>query len=253
MLYADRSNHLWKAEVERVMNKPLPSLDRPPSLHVSVQQAIRSYIIDNNLQPGDPLPPETQLGKQLGVSRNSVREAVRSLESLGILETRRGSGLFVSNFSFEPLLDNLHYGLLQDLHELRDIFEVRQVLETNLIARVVDSISDEQISALADVVKRMQQRAERGEVFPEVDREFHQRLFENLGNKTLLRLLDIFWLTFHNAAKHVDIWDNDPAWTYQAHAAILDAVRARDASLARTRLDEHYNGLAGRLTRVQGE
>jgi len=99
--------------------KEIKPLARPPLLHVSVQESLKSYIDDNALAPGAPLPPENDLAQQLGVSRNSVREAIKALESLGILETRRGIGVFVKAFSFEPLLANLAYGLGGALREVR--------------------------------------------------------------------------------------------------------------------------------------
>src|SRR5258706_15386912 len=79
-------------------------------LYQAAQEAIKNYIIENDLQPGDPLPPEIELTRIFKVSRTSVREAVKSLESLGMIEARSGSGLFVKSFSFEALLDHFAYG-----------------------------------------------------------------------------------------------------------------------------------------------
>src|SRR5690606_27853305 len=81
--------------------KSLTPLNRPPLLHVTVQESLKQYIEDNRLKAGDPLPPETFLAQQLGVGRNSMREAIKALESLGIVETRRGVGVFVKEFSFK--------------------------------------------------------------------------------------------------------------------------------------------------------
>src|SRR5215471_3539788 len=78
----------------------LKALKRTPLLH-QIQEEIKGYVIRNNLRPGDPLPSEGDLARQLGIGRNSVREAVKSLEVLGILEARAGSGLFVKSFSFD--------------------------------------------------------------------------------------------------------------------------------------------------------
>ena len=80
--------------------KPIPALKRSPPLHVSVQESLRSYIAENRLEAGAALPPEGELAQQLGVSRNSVREGIKALESVGVLEVRRGSGVFVMAFSF---------------------------------------------------------------------------------------------------------------------------------------------------------
>jgi DNA-binding FadR family transcriptional regulator len=229
----------------------LKPLSRQPLLHQSVQDAIRAYILDNRLRAGDALPPEGDLARRLGVSRNSVREAVKAMESLGILETRRGSGLYVQAFSFEPLLENLPYGLLFDVRELAELLEIRRALETGLIGATMDSMPPEAVQALDDVVRAMEQRALKGESFPEEDRRFHQILFEPLGNQMLLKLLDVFWLTFREASRHTDIDNPDPLSTYRDHAAIAVAVAAGHVPEAREALAAHYAGLTRRLERVQ--
>lgn len=233
------------------LTKPIEPLKRPPLLYQSVQDAIRAYIIENDLQPGDPLPAETELSRKLGVSRNSVREAAKSLESLGVIETRRGSGLFVRSFSFDPILDNLEYGLLSDLQDLADITLIRRIIETGMIEMAMAKMSAENLAALREIVERMRLHAEQGETFLDDDREFHQTLFHHLKNKVLLKVLDIFWLTFHKAAKHADLWDNDPMWTYQAHAAILDALDTGDPERTRQALVAHYDGLERRLNKAR--
>ena len=77
---------------------PMMPLKHRPPLYEVLQQKIKNYIIQNSLKPGDRLPSETELAQQLGVSRNSVREAVKALEMLDIVETRSGAGLFVGDF-----------------------------------------------------------------------------------------------------------------------------------------------------------
>ena len=112
---------------------PISPLKKAPSLHVSVQESLRAYIVENRLEAGAPLPPEGELAQQLGVSRNSVREGVKALESLGVLEMRRGVGVFVKAFSFEPLLANLTYGLGDALTQIADVIAVRRGLEVGMI------------------------------------------------------------------------------------------------------------------------
>jgi DNA-binding FadR family transcriptional regulator len=192
-----------------------------------------------------------QLTKWLGVSRSSVREAVKALESLGILETRRGSGLFVQDFSFEPLLENLPYGLLFDLSQLADLLAVRRVLETGMTEAALAVISPEQLSQLHRLTQQMLLKAEQGQTFPDEDREFHATLFANLQNQVLLKLLDTFWLTFHKAAKLTDLQDRDPMRTYRDHVAILEAVAAGEVAQVRLALDQHYLSLEERLKQAQ--
>lgn len=231
--------------------KQMKPVYRPPLLYVSVQDAIREYILDNNLHPGDMLPPENELARQLDVSRNSVREAVRSLESLGIIETRRGSGLFVRDFSFEPLLNTLPYGLLKDLRELSDLLQVRRVLETGMIETAMAAMPAEQKARLEAVVEQMRVRAEANQTFADEDRVFHALLFEYVNNTILTRMLDVFWMAYNKASRQIPLQDGDPIATYRAHAEIVAAIQAGDAEGARKALDEHYAGLEGRLARLK--
>jgi DNA-binding FadR family transcriptional regulator len=236
-----------------MMERAFKPLARPAPLHHSVQEAIRAFILEHNLRAGDALPPETDLARQLGVSRNSVREAVKALESLGVLEARRGSGLYVREFSFNPLLENLSYGLLFDLRDLAELLEVRRVLETGLIGAAMAAMPASTLDALQVTIARMGALAGQDESFAEEDRQFHQILFEPLGNRTLLKLLDIFWVTYQEASRHTDMRNPDPVGTARDHAAIYDAVRAGDVDEARAALDQHYAGLTSRLARIQAQ
>lgn len=232
---------------------PLPKVITPvgraPLLHVSVQESLRAYIEDNRLKAGDPLPPEAFLAQQLGVGRNSVREAIKALESLGILETRRGIGVFVKEFSFQPLLDNLAYGLQDSLRDVEELRDIRRVLEAGLIARTVELISDEDIAELRRLTDAMRMRAERGENFATEDRQFHLLMFRCQNNRALSSLIDIFWTAFNKASAVADLGDRSPVATWRDHHAIVEAIAARDADLARQRLEDHYRGFTEVLAR----
>lgn len=234
-----------------VSAKPIVPLKRPPLIYREVQDAIRQYIIDNQLQAGDALPAEGDLARQLGVSRNSVREAVRSLESLGVIETKRGDGLYVSDFSFDPILDNLEYGLLSNLTQLSDLLQVRRVLETGMIETAMQQMTPDIKAEIAATVDAMGEHARANEPFVNEDRAFHRLLFEPIGNTVLVRLLDIFWKGFNKASQYAEISDTDPLMTHRAHQAIVDAIMADDAARARVALDDHYTGLERRLERAR--
>lgn len=223
--------------------KALTRVEKPQSLHVSVQESLKAYIDANALKGGDPLPPESFLAQQLGISRNSVREAIKALESVGILETRRGIGVFVRPFSFEPLLDHLAYGLRGALREIDELREIRRVLEVALIEKTVETIDEEGIAKLRAVTARMKERAERNESFAEEDQLFHQLLFECQGNLMLTKLIDVFWLAFYKASDFVNLANPDPLATWRDHHEIVEAVAARDVESARRRLDHHYHGI----------
>lgn len=221
-------------------------LESAPPLHKTVQQEIRNYIIKQGLRPGDPLKPESELARIFGVSRNSVREAVKALESTGVLETRRGSGVYVREFSFAPLLDHLPYGLMQGRRAVSELLALRKALEAALIADAMRVVSDSSIAAMREILAEMYALAEQGQPFPEQDRRFHRLLFADLGNEMLLSLFDLFWLAFHHAAP--PLLGRTPMKAYQAHARILDAVLTGDPEQARDAVHEHYIGIECRLS-----
>ncbi len=233
-----------------LISKPIQPIHRQPSLHQSVQAAVKQYIIENNLQPGDTLPSENALSGQLGVSRNLVREAIRGLETLGIVEIRRGSGLFVGEFSFEMLIENLQFGIQLDLRELTELYTVRRILETGMIGEAIAAQIPEQVKQLEAMLQAMHDRAKKGEAFPEEDRQFHKCLFDRVHNHTLIKILDSFWLTLSKANEVVDIQDRDPLWTYNLHVPIVKAFTRRDVNATRQALDDHHIGLETRLKRL---
>lgn len=225
----------------------LSPLDRPPSLHHSVQSALRRFIADNQLKAGDPLPPEGALAQQLGIGRNSVREGVKALESLGVLEVRRGVGAFVKAFTLDPLLENLPYVFGHGLREVEEVLQIRQALEVSLIADVIDAISDAEIAELRRITDAMHAKARRGQSFADEDRAFHQALLGPLRNAMLLALIETFWRVFHRVAGANQLETRDPMQTWRDHLAIADAVAARDAATAKQRLARHYEGITSRL------
>lgn len=231
--------------------KSIAPVRRPPQLHAVVLEELRGYIQRNKLQPGDPLPPEGEVAQQLGVGRNSVREAIKALESLGILEVRRGVGVFVKKFSFQPLLDNLGYGLGVSLRDVEELSDIRRVLETGLIHRTIEMITDEDLVALRAVTEEMRQCAERGESFAEQDQRFHRLLFECQNNRMLIGLIDVFWRTFYAASNFSNLRNTDPMATWRDHHEIVEAIAAKDVEHARLRLDAHYTGIMGVIERNQ--
>ncbi|MBI1257028.1 MAG: FCD domain-containing protein [Chloroflexi bacterium] len=224
---------------------------RPPSLHQSIKEAIKSFILDNDLQPGDALPSESELSKQLNVSRNLVREAVRGLEALGIVEIRRGSGLYVSNFSLEQLMLNIDYGLKFELRELSELYVVRRTLETGMVGDAIATKTKDVETDLKATLDAMRLKAEKGQRFPEEDRRFHQSLFASLNNQTLLKILDGYWLILNNADQLIEFLNKNPFWTYELHVPIVDAFVKGDVEATQNALNQHYANLENQLNEAR--
>lgn len=231
---------------------PLKALKRKQMLYQTVQEAVKAYIIEHDLKAGDPLPPETELAQQLNVSRNSVREAVKALEALGILEARHGTGLFVRDFNFDPILDNLAYRILFDLKPLMDVLEIRLHLEYSMVDKVIQKATPEQIQRLRAVLNQMRAAAEQGYYSAEADRAFHRHLYDNVNNHVLWQILDVFWTVLRQAEDHAALpRPTDVVEAYQVHVPILAALEAGDAKAMRAAIVHHYQGVEARVRRHQ--
>jgi DNA-binding FadR family transcriptional regulator len=203
-------------------------------LSETAQAAIKRYILDHRLQAGDLLPTEGRLAQVLGMSRTAVREAVKALEALGLLDARPGVGLIVRPFSFDPILDHLAYSLLVDRTSLLDLVFVRRQLEAGAIEAVAERASPAQLRVLRSLVDRMGERAARGEAFTEEDRFFHRALYTGLDNPLLLKLLDVFWQVYRRLRHQAPpIGDADLVRTWESHREIVEALERRDPAAAR--------------------
>ena len=205
---------------------------------------IREMITSGELAPGDRLPPEKDLSERLGLSRNSLREAVKALEVIRILDVRRGDGTYVTSLEPGLLLEALSF--VVDLHTDRsvlEIFAVRRILESAATALATRAISDEELDSLTAVLASVDPEGSIEDLV-EHDLAFHQAIADTSGNEYLSRLLESMsggtvrarvWrgITQHGASER----------TIAEHGAILAAMRAHDAELASALALAHVAGI----------
>lgn len=233
---------------------PLRGTERPGPRRQEVATRIKEYILRNRLKPGDLLPTETELCEAVGASRSSVREAVKILSALDIVEVRHGHGTFVGRMSLNALVESLAFrGLLsgeEDHHVLGQVVDVRQTLEQGLAATVIDALDQEQRTDLSALADEMEQLATRGEDFLDADRAFHLKLMEPLGNDLLLQLTEAFWQVQALVAPTLRTEQEDRVITAQRHRAIVDAVVAGDAGALRSAIADHYAPIRASIARA---
>ena len=215
--------------------------------------AIKNYILRTGLQVGDALPTESQLCSDLGVSRSSVREAVRTLVALDIVEVRHGHGMFVGKVSMRPMVESLLFrGLLNpgdDHRGLRDIVEVRITLDKALAEPVTQTWKNRQDTEIDQIVAQMDVHAQKGELFTEQDRRFHIRLLEPLDNHLFLHLTEAFWAVHTLTVPLLGApRPEDMLSAARAHRTMLQAARAGDTQAYREAITDHYAPLLAALT-----
>ncbi|QFR02533.1 FadR family transcriptional regulator [Streptomyces phaeolivaceus] len=220
-----------------------------------IQHEVMQLILDRKLQAGAPLPTETELMEDLGVSRNSVREALKALQALDIVDIRHGYGTYVGEASLTPLVDGLTFRTLArpdgDTAALAEILQIREVLEDGLVRRVAATLADEELDGLAAVVDRMEAAQKAGEPVAELDRDFHELLYASLGNDLIPQLLGAFWTVFLRVAGARG-WTDDPTpeLTIRRHRDIVAALRAHDVVGAQRAMSDHFRGIETRAAQA---
>ncbi|MEM7030732.1 MAG: FadR/GntR family transcriptional regulator [Chloroflexota bacterium] len=209
------------------------------ALTEAIRAYVKQYILDHNLNAGDPLPPEIQLAESLGVGRSSVREAIKALQSLGIVEVQHGNGLFVRAPNVDPILETLSHNLRFDPTMFAEVFQIRVWLESAVIEDAVFRITDTDIDQLGEVLQSWEIRLENNDSVTDLDEKFHRILYQTMNNRTLMNILEVFWRTLKQLDREVqnktDLWVS-----YQEHQAILASVQAKDAQKTRQKLIDHF-------------
>ena len=216
-----------------------------------IRDAMKSYILERGLKAGDPLPNEQELMVQLGVGRHPLREAMKALQAVGIIEIRHGHGTYVGQVTLQSLEDGLAFRMSQsmagDLRDVANVLEVRQAIEVGLADDVVATFREHSFDDLDAIVARMESKAGEGQYFPDEDWAFHQALYEPLGNALIIDLLSVFWRTFAQVDARLPGARYTPADAAAWHRDLLDALKSgRPEDFARS-MKTHFNGIHTRL------
>lgn len=214
------------------------------------QAKLRDYIAAHGLNAGDQLPPEEELASAFGMSRLSLREAVKSLETVGVLRTQHGGGTYVQEFSFAPLLENLPYAFQFESRDVRNLLELRAALEEGLIARASEWVRRRDLEDLRAIAARMAETPPNSEAMADLDRDFHRRLYAPLQNKLVTQVIDLFWEVFHRLQSRSHSTEGTSASIAGIHARIVDALAVGDIPDVVLAMAEHFEDIRSRLTTV---
>ena len=212
-----------------------------------VIDAVRSMILRGDLRPGDRLPVEKDLAARLGVSRGSLREGVRALSAMGVLDTRQGDGTYVT--SLQPGLLLAPLGLVTDLgvQDAVHVLAVRRVLEAEAAGLAAQRIGEEALAEATRILDGVEAHLAREEPDHEelllADRAFHAVVAEAAGNPVLAALLE----AFSGRTWRARLWRCAERGalqrTLEEHRAVLAALRRRDGDAARVRMAAHVLGV----------
>lgn len=228
----------------------LARIARPLRLSEEVSGDLQRRIARGDLRPGDRLPTEKALGEAFGVSRAVVREAIARLKADGLIETRQGSGAFVVE---APKAINLRFwkGAGPEMSELRDIFELRVMVESAVAALAAQRRKAADLRAMAAHLAAMDEAIASGTDGAESDDDFHIAMARATRNAYIGRLVEFLGRHFSDSRKLA--WYGmrrqlaHPEEAQREHRALFEAISRGDAEAAQHFAQEHLRGTAGRL------
>jgi GntR family transcriptional repressor for pyruvate dehydrogenase complex len=212
---------------------------------------IKAMIRSGELRPGDRLPPEKELSETLGLSRSSLREAVKALEVIRVLDVRRGDGTYVTSLTPGLLLEAMSF--VVDLHQdasVLELFEVRRILEPAAAALAVPRATPADVVHLRGLLVDVQGATSVDELVAH-DEVFHRHLAGLAGNASLAGLLE----TLSSSTVRARVWrgltqEGAVDRTLVEHRVIVDALAAGDAALVAAHVTVHINGVLDWLRRA---
>jgi GntR family transcriptional repressor for pyruvate dehydrogenase complex len=196
-------------------------------------------LITERMKPGDMLPPERELAESFGVSRSSIRDAIRRLELVGMVEPRQGAGTIVRETSADRLINPLTSVLVQKRKLVVELLDVRKMLEPPLAARAASHASGVDVAEMEDLLRRQEEKLQRGEPAIEEDAEFHYTIALASDNSVVLKVVDVLMDLLRETRERAWQVEGRPQKSIAGHRRILAAIKRHDAVTAELAMRRH--------------
>ncbi len=202
---------------------------------------LREMIHGGELRPGDRLPPERDLAKQLGVSRPTLRGGIRSLAAVGVLQSRQGAGTFVVNVDGPPSLDSSPLRMMAALHGFTtaEMFEARRALEMSVAGLAAERATGDQMATMSEEIAGMFASLDEPEQFLIHDMHFHQTVAAASGNRILTALMNMVATILFDVRSKTVKRARDLKESAEMHRTIYRAIRERNWEEARNAMRRH--------------
>lgn len=212
---------------------------RRQRLHEDIVGQFHALIRQGALKHGDRLPSERDLAEQFQVSRSSVREAIRSLELQGLVVSRRGSGTFINTENLDSVLALVAASFNTGEAMLRDIFEMRRILEPSLAALAAQKASLDEVGRMREILEEQQHQIDQGETGVEADTAFHFALAQATHNDALVKLVSAVEDILRRSRDRSLQEPGRPQRSLASHCQVLEMIEAGDAQGAQQAMEHH--------------
>ncbi len=214
---------------------------------------VKALISEGILKPGDRLPPERELIREFGVSRPSLREALKSLVAQGFLEVKQGDRTFVKSITSEKLQDPLSLLLKSDTQKIFDLIEVRKAMEAWGAFHAAQRVSEEDIKRLGEIVGKMQTALDEGKSWEKQDADFHLAMAQATHNPIQTHIMFTIYDLLRESVGRVFRDQGKAKKLFQQHYRIFSAIKNRSPEKARERILEHLNYVESEVRALEDE
>ncbi len=209
-------------------------------VYSEVAKQLQTRIV-NHLKPGDMLPPERELVRTFGVSRGSIRDAIRSLEAVGLLKPRQGVGTVVREVPEDAVVTPMASVLLQKRKVISELLEVRNIIEPALARRAALHSSPEQIAEMQASLSRQEEKVRKSQLATDEDSAFHYTLALAADNSMMMKLVQVLMDLLRETRERSLQGDGRAQKSLAGHHRILAALKRRDAAAAEKAMREHLS------------
>jgi GntR family transcriptional repressor for pyruvate dehydrogenase complex len=220
------------------------------ALSERIVERLLDLIREKQLRPGDKLPPERELAPMMGVSRPSLREALRALSVMQVVENRQGSGTYITSLKPELFIKHLDFIFTINDTTFLDLFEARKIVEVGLAALAAKNINQEQLAKLEECLRRSIVSVEDPEVFLQIDLELHAGIIEAAQNRTLTLFMNMINQINIASRRRTNELPEVRRQTLKDHKAIVTALVTRDPELASQAMLNHLNHVETKLKAI---
>jgi GntR family transcriptional regulator, transcriptional repressor for pyruvate dehydrogenase complex len=228
------------------MRESLKAVEKKRAYESIVQQVL-ALIENGKLKQGDQLPSERELTEIFKVSRTTVREAIRTLESMKLLQSRQGNGTYVLASSEEELIQPLAAALFNAKDDIRDIFYVRKIIEPYVAELAAENATAQEIEEMEEILQKQAACIERNESIIETDSAFHNLMASASKNRVIERLTVALVDFLKQSREHYLVDDEQgnkrPARSLKGHRQVLAAIKKGDSEAAKNAMLHHLEDI----------
>lgn len=207
------------------------AVQRPNAVE-DVLEAFQEALIQGRLHPKQRLPSEAKLGQQLGVGRGTIREAMKMLSAMGVVESRQGDGTYIQDTISPKVINPLLFAMLIEAENVHDLYEFRQMIDVAYTQLATEKATPDDFARMESIIDEMIQYRESGKrdttELAELDLKFHHAVLDATKNPLVIKIGQMLTEMFRETVRKSVGAPGGVRWTIRQHRHLLDAIKSGD-------------------------